>query len=368
MSNQAKVGIVVILSIIFLGIIVTWKSAIMFKFTGYELRGSFENIEGLTTGSEIRYRGFKVGKVMKIDAGPEDINIYCIIDKNIKFPSDSKLRVAFDGLVGLKYLEIRPGRKKTIYQPSQILYGQKTSGIVDFVDIGTQNLVETKKILLTLRNIIDRPDIQNAFVSAVFNIERATVEINRLTEQLQLVANSINEVVANKDFQENMRGTVASTHKTLASANEFFEGFGKLKVKPSADLLIGGLANQFKGNLDIKSGDNSSVIFSMGEGPTRSLALLDLQIASAVAKNLGMRIGMINTHLGGGMDFHMNNRFMVSGDLYDINNIKPKNPKFRLTGNYRFTEYTNLLLQADDFLNGTDANISVGIKVKGGGD
>lgn len=368
MSNQAKVGIVVILSIIFLGIIVTWKSAILFKFTGYELRGSFENIEGLTTGSEIRYRGFKVGKVMRIDAGPEDIRIYCVIDKDIKFPSDSKLRVAFDGLVGLKYLEIRPGRKKTLYKTSQILYGQKTSGIVDFVDIGTQNLVETKKILLTLRNIIERPDIQNAFVSAVFNIERATVEINRLTEQLQLVASSINQVVANKDFQENMKGTVASTHKTLTSANEFFEGFGKLKVKPTADLLIGGMANQFKGNLDIKSGDNSSVIFSMGEGPTRNLALLDLQIANAVSRNLGLRIGMINTHLGGGLDYYMNRRLTFSGDIYDINNTKPKSPKFRLTGEYRYADYVNLLLQADDFLNGPDANYSFGVRVKGRGD
>lgn len=368
MSNQAKVGIMVILALIILGAVITWKSAIMLKFEGYEMVGTFESIEGLSVGSEIRYRGFKVGKALRIDAGPEDIKIYCVIDKSIKFPSDSKLRVSFDGLVGLKYLEVVPGRQLSIYKPSQLLHGQKTAGIVDFVDIGTQNLIETKRILTSIRNIIEKPGIQNAFVSAVFNIEKATVEINRLTEQLQIAAKSFNEIVANKDFQENIKGTMSSTNQTLSSANEFFEGFGKLKVKPSADILIGGLANQVKGNLDFSSGDNNSVILSMGEGPTRNVTLLDLQIANAVSRNLGLRIGTINTHLGGGIDIAMNKRFMLSGDLYDINNVKPKNPKFRVTGHYSFADYVNLLFQADDFLNGGDANYSVGVRVKGRGE
>lgn len=358
MSQQAKVGLVVLIAVVLLGMVVTWKSSLLLKFSGYEMTGSFENIEGLTVGSEIRYRGFKVGKVMRIDPGPEDIKVYCNIDKDIKFPSDSSLRIAFDGLVGLKFLEIRPGKSADIYKSPQLLFGQRTSGIVDFVDLGAQNLVETKKILLAIKNIIERPDIQQAFMNAVFNVEK-------LTEQLKIAAESVNRIVADKDFQNNFKGTVASTNQTLSSANQFFEGFSSIKVKASGDVLLGGRVNQVRGNLDIKPNNTNYLKLSMGEGPTRDLALLDAQIESIVAKNLGLRIGMINTHLGGGVDMFMNKGWVFSSDIYDLNNPKPSYPKIRFTSDHKITEYVNLLLQADDVLNGQNSNYSIGVRVKG---
>ena len=358
MSQQAKVGVVVLIAIMLLGIVVTWKSSLLLKFTGYEMIGSFENIEGLTVGSEVRYRGLKVGKAMRIDPGPDDIKVYCNIDKEIKFPADSTLRVAFDGLVGLKFLEIRPGKSAELYKSSQILFGQRTSSIVDFVDLGAQNLVETKKILVAIKSIIERPDIQAAFVNAVLNVEK-------LTEQLKIVTQSLNNVVSDRNFQENFKGTVAGTNKTLTSAGQFFEGFSNIRIKASGDVLLGGLANQVKGNLDIKPNPNVTWKFSLGEGPTRNLSLLDAQVSNVVAKNLALRIGMINTHLGGGIDMLMNRDWTVSSDIYDVNNPKPSYPKVRLTSDYKVADYVNLLLQADDIINTGNTNYSFGVRVKG---
>lgn len=358
MSHKAIVGIVITISLIILGIIITWKTAIFLRFTGYEMIGSFQNVEGLTVGSEIRYRGFKIGKVMKIDPGVQDIKVYCNINNDIKFPSDSTLRVAFDGLVGLKYLEVRPGTSETPYKPSDILIGKSTAGIVDFVDLGAQNLVETKRILANIRDIVERPDIQAAFVNAVFNIEK-------FTQQIKIASEAINKIVADKDFQENFKGTVATTNQTLASANTFFESFSNIKVKASGDVLLGGISNQVRGNLDIKPNPRNTYKFSLGEGPTRNLSLLDAQIANQVAKNIALRLGMINTHLGGGIDFIMGNNWTISGDIYDVNNPKPNYPKLRLTSDYKIAEYINLLLQADDLINTGNTNFSIGVRVKG---
>lgn len=365
MSNQGKVGIVVILGILVLGMIVTWKSAFISGLSGYEMIGSFNSIEGLTIGSEIRYRGFKVGKVVKIDPTPEDIRIYCNIDKSIRFPADSLLRVAFDGLVGLKYLEIKPGKSTDLYKAGDVLAGQKTAGIVDFVDSGTQAVVEMKQILTSIKNIVERPDIQMAFINAVKNVEKVSYEIDQLTRQLQMAVAAINNVVADKEFQQNFKGIAASTNKTLSSANDFFDSFSNLKVRASGDILLGGLQNQVKGNIDIIPNSSNMIKMSMGEGPTRNLALLDLQLQNMVTDKLGLRLGMINTHLGGGIDYIMDRNFTVSGDLYDVNNPKPNNPKVRVTGDYRITDFVKFLLQADDFLNGNTANYSFGVRVTG---
>ncbi len=358
MSQKAVVGVVISFAIIVLGLIITWKSALFLRFTGYEMVGSFQNVEGLGVGAEVRYRGFKIGKVMRIDPGVKDIKVYCNIDNDIKFPADSTLRVSFDGLVGLKFLEVRPGQSQEVYKPSDVLTGKSTSGIVDFVDLGAQNLVETKKILENIRNIIERPDIQAAFVNAVFNLEK-------FTEQIKIASLAINNIVADNDFQENIKGTVSTTHQTLSSANNFFESFSNIKVKASGDVLIGGLSNQVKGNLDISPNARNTYKFSLGEGPTRNLALLDAQIANQIGKNMALRLGMINTHLGGGIDLFMNKNWTFSGDLYDVNNPKPNYPKIRLTSDYKVADFVNLLLQADDIFNSSNTNLSIGVRITG---
>ncbi len=358
MSQKARVGMVMLAAIFILGMVVTWKSALLLRFTGYEMIGSFQNVEGLTVGSEIRYRGFKIGKVMRIDPSTEDIRIYCNINKGIEFPADSTLRVSFDGLVGLKFLEVRPGHSPEAYRPSDIIQGKSTAGIVDFVDLGAQNLVETKKILANIAAIIERPDIQAAFINAVFNVEK-------FTEQLKVASESLNKILADKEFQENFKGTVASTSKTLSSANNFFESFSNLKIRASGDVLLGGLANQVKGNLDFKPNPRNTYKFSLGEGPTRNLSLLDAQISNLVAQNLALRIGMINTHLGGGIDMFMNNNWTFSGDIYDVNNPKPNYPKVRLTSEHKVADYVNMLLQADDIINTGTTNYSFGVRIKG---
>ena len=147
LSTTAKVGIITLIGLVLIGRVIVWKTDILLVGRGYELIASFDNVEGLTIGSEVRFRGLKVGKVTKIDPGPYDIKIDSVIDPNIKIPDDSTLRVAYDGIVGLKFLEIRPGTSETMYKAPEELKGVRTAAIVDFVDIGCKNLEETKAIL-----------------------------------------------------------------------------------------------------------------------------------------------------------------------------------------------------------------------------
>ena len=73
MTVLSKVGLTTVIALVVLAMIISWKSEIFLIRTGYELIGSFKSIEGLTIGSEVRYRGFNIGKVMSIDPTPKDI-------------------------------------------------------------------------------------------------------------------------------------------------------------------------------------------------------------------------------------------------------------------------------------------------------
>lgn len=357
LSNPARVGIIVIVALIAFSIIITWKSDIFLSARGYQLIGTFENVEGLTVGSEVRYRGFKIGKVIRIDPSPYDIKVYSIVQKDIQIPADSYLRVAFDGLVGLKFLEVRPGISADIYKSGQMLFGKRTSSIVDFVDIGAQNLVETKKILETILAALDKSKFEDSFKKVVDDIKQISSQLTKITDGLA-------NIVANKDFQTDVKGTLDQTHKTLVSANHFFDSVSNLSIRPSGDIYVGNLANQVRANLDITQGGGNYVRFAIGEGPIQALTLQDIQIARRINPAWAMRLGMINTRLGGGVDYMATKKLTLSGDIYDINN-RPGLPRLRLTSAYMINEYLDLALQADNVLNGASSNYSIGVIIGG---
>lgn len=365
MTVLSKVGLTAMIALIVLALIVSWKSEIFLVRTGYQLIGSFQSIEGLTIGSEVRYRGFNIGKVMDIDPTPKDIKVYSRVQKKINLPADSQLRVSFDGLVGLKYLDVRPGTSSKMYKEGDVLYGISTSGIVDFIDIGAQNLQETKAILENVRAIIEDPKLQMAFKNAVFTADKVTEDIRRLTEEIRATNRGIMAITTDPKFQAAMKGTVIETHKTLASANSFFEGFGRLNLEPSGDVLIGSSANQVRGNLDVTQGPGDFFRFGIGEGPTRNLGLQDILLSKKLSRLWGMKLGMINSRLGGGVDLYASSNWIFSTDIYDINNPKPKSPKLRFTSAHGLNKYVDLVLQADDLFN-TERNYSFGLSVKGG--
>lgn len=359
LSMPERVGVLVIVALIALAMVITWKSNIFLRVSGYELVGSFQNIEGLTVGSEVRYRGFNVGKVMRIDPSPDDIQVYTLIKRDIQIPADSYLRVGFDGLVGLKYLEIRPGKTTEVYTTGHMLEGRSTAGIVDFVDMGTQNLAELKKILVNVLSFIEDPQIQMSFRSAVLNLDK-------ISRQLDSSTKALDAILSDKNFQQNVKGTIGETRKTLTSANQFFESIGSLRLVPSGDIYFGNLANQVKANLDITSADREYYRIAIGEGPASGgLGIQDVLIARKINDTMGMKLGMINTRLGGGLDFYVAPRLMFSTDLYDINN-KPGAPRLRLTSEYAFARFMTFNLQADNVLNTNNANYSVGVSVKSG--
>jgi hypothetical protein len=368
LNPLAKVGLFTLIALVALASIIIWKNDIFLVSRGYQMIGSFKSIEGLTLGSEVRYRGFSIGKVMRIDPNPQDIRLYATINKEIKFPADSALRIAYDGLVGQKYLEIQPGTAEAIYQSGNILFGVTTSGIVDFVDLGAQNLVETKRILENVRIIIENPRLQAAFMNAVFTAEKAANEIEALTKELRTTNQGIMAITNDPKFQQNVKGTISETEKTLSSANRFFESAGQLNLRLSGGVDIGRLSNAVRGDVDILQSDKNYLRLGVGEGPTRQLSLLDVVVTSKVSPQFGYRLGLINSQLGGGLIFNTSDIATVLADIYDINNPKPNNPKIRLGYEHEIQAYMDLLLQADDLINAGDRNFLIGIRVKPAGE
>ncbi|MBO6520882.1 MAG: outer membrane lipid asymmetry maintenance protein MlaD [Rhodospirillales bacterium] len=81
---------------------------------GYDVTAAFFKVGGLTSGSDVRINGIKVGTVndLNLDAGTFDAVVSMSIREGVKIPTDSVAAIGSSGIVGGKFVSIQPGGSK----------------------------------------------------------------------------------------------------------------------------------------------------------------------------------------------------------------------------------------------------------------
>lgn len=87
--------------------------------SGYDLHASFDHIDGLNVGADVRLAGVKVGSVTAeaIDLKSFLATITFTVANDLHLPDDSSAEITSDGLLGGKYLSIGPGGSATLLKP-----------------------------------------------------------------------------------------------------------------------------------------------------------------------------------------------------------------------------------------------------------
>ena len=86
---------------------------------GYRLQASFERIDGLAVGADVRIAGVKVGSVLaeRLDPKTYQANVTMSVGQGIQLPKDSSAEIASESLLGGKYLNLSPGGDTVMLAP-----------------------------------------------------------------------------------------------------------------------------------------------------------------------------------------------------------------------------------------------------------
>ncbi|MEQ9491933.1 MAG: outer membrane lipid asymmetry maintenance protein MlaD [Alphaproteobacteria bacterium] len=95
--------------------------------SGYQLQAKFNAVDGLAIGSDVRIGGVKVGSVIDqyVDQELYQAVVSFSIQDKIRLPADSVASVNSSGLLGEKYLAIKPGTATDLLSEGQALSNTK---------------------------------------------------------------------------------------------------------------------------------------------------------------------------------------------------------------------------------------------------
>ena len=102
---------------------------------GYEISANFLKIGGLSKGSDVRVNGIKIGTVTdrRLDPKTFDAIVVMSILPDVKLPKDTVATIGSEGILGGKYVRLKPGRSADMVAP-----GGKLGKTEDFKSLEDQ--------------------------------------------------------------------------------------------------------------------------------------------------------------------------------------------------------------------------------------
>lgn len=122
-AMETLIGAVVIVIAVGFFVFAYTISGITMGQGGYRVSASFENIEGVTVGSDVRMSGIKIGTVYGQSLDPETYQavVTLALDRSIRLPDDSSARITSEGLLGSRFITIEPGGSERMLEDGDML-------------------------------------------------------------------------------------------------------------------------------------------------------------------------------------------------------------------------------------------------------
>jgi phospholipid/cholesterol/gamma-HCH transport system substrate-binding protein len=149
LSKEQRVGLFFLGGIVlFVGFVEATVGSGLFS-RGYRVWANFPDVQGLTTGAQVRVSGVKAGAVREIDLEQDHVRVGFDIRRDIELHQDAVARLDFQALSGARFVSIDRGTPaKPLLGPDSTLQGESAAGISQMVD-------ELDKVGQSLRDLSD---------------------------------------------------------------------------------------------------------------------------------------------------------------------------------------------------------------------
>lgn len=234
----------------------------------FRLRAQFGNVQGLTSGNNIRYAGIQVGTVKKVRILNDTlIEVVMLIETKMKdfIRKNAVVSIGTDGLMGNHVLNITPvAGTADLVRENDILPVKKMESMDDMMQTLAKTNEDVAVIASQLKNtvlrinkstaiweILDDKTVPQHIRSSLINVRSATAKADRLIGDLQLVLTDIKEgkgslgaVIKDSSFAFQLQTALLRISEVGANADTLAQTINNLTLQVQADLEGGrGTAN-----------------------------------------------------------------------------------------------------------------------------
>ncbi len=236
LSQETKVGLLVLVSLILLGSAILLVGDFRFE-RGYTIKVLFNDISGLQVKAPVKTAGVEIGEVSKIDLVKGKAQVTLWIKGNLAIFADARPTIASTGIIGTKYLELFLGTKSdrplkegdTLIGIDPIsldkIVNEGLKGFTDLADAvkGVTGEGSLKKMVANIGSIAERLDTllsdkNDNLANIVDNFEQFSERINQVAAKLDDLTGAVSKEDL-KTTMDNFKSISAKLDEALISLN-----------------------------------------------------------------------------------------------------------------------------------------------------
>ncbi|MBW4527948.1 MAG: MCE family protein [Phormidium tanganyikae FI6-MK23] len=287
--REGSVGLMILAGVGLFGGLVLWIKGLNPANRSFTVFADFAAINGVQTGSPVRYRGVNVGRIANIVPGPNGVEVKLeIASADLVIPRDSDLSVNQTSLLGETVLDITP--RKEIAESSvsgrpldrdcdRDLILCENSRIKGALGISTDELIRST---IRFADVYSSPQFTGNINSLTKNSSEAASEIARLSREVTgLVRSARTEVRTFSSTARSIGNTADQATLTIAQVNDL--------ITANRSTLVSTLDNLSATSSDIRSNvSRLSPILSQVEG-SKLISNLETLSANAAQTSANLR-------------------------------------------------------------------------------
>ncbi len=269
--NNIKLGVFVLASlfIIILLLYMIGRNRNLFG-SNYILKATFENIQGLKAGNNVRFAGIDVGTVKKIEIKNDTlIEVIMIIDKKVKniIRKNAIVSIGTDGLVGNKVVNIIAVKKEgEIAKSGDFLPTKRPIDTDDMIKILQKTNTDASVVAENLKYTTTQINQSNIVWSILRDtllyksLQKSIMNIHLITENANETVADIKKIITNV---KNGKGTLGSIVSDTTIASNLNKAIDQIhSVGKTTDTLIHNI-NKISLEINSKIENGNNIIQSL---------------------------------------------------------------------------------------------------------
>lgn len=344
-STEAKVGAFSLAGLILFGVILVELShTVIFGKDGFHVTGVFQEAEGIEPGNPIRYAGVDVGRVDSISVEKGEAILKLRFYDGAEVPKNADFSIQTSSVMGGRYVRVSGGALDAgVLEDGMTIEGSTAAGFDSAMNKMDKLADSAQQLLDGMNAIVADRESQEHMKGTLANMDVITQNLAVLTGQGIAIAQEVDEMSRQmsaimkeinhdgkagaqvRTILDNMAVTSENAKELSFKARELSGELGNFSLSGEAELLYNTTDKEFSPNVSVRFGEKKFLRFGAEAVGDDSLVNAQYGIRRDAWEMYG---GMIRGEVGAGAEYRAN-KWRIGAELYDPNDLT-----FRIKGGY----------------------------------
>jgi len=176
-KTELRVGITIIVGLIILAGSLYWLEGVQLTSNSRVIRVKFADVGTLSIGDKVTVSGVYKGKVDDMQLTDSGVVVTLFLAQDVKLRSDATFAIKNMGVMGERFIAIKPGEAADSLNYSAIQQGKYDTGLPEVMGLMGDMIVELRNLVISFKRTVGSDSSLSRFNNTLANLEKVSASM-----------------------------------------------------------------------------------------------------------------------------------------------------------------------------------------------